>query len=151
MNINTKEVYSEVYQILNLLGNEYINKLPTKLFNMLEEKRETAYEPIYVEDIPLDEQNIKKETMSIITLLYLNYWCENENEKNEIKQILKNNEDKYQELLREKYNPDDIFKKDKEELNINTKEKALVEIKKQFFIKRLLEIIKHIFLKRLIM
>ncbi len=38
MNIKTKEIYSEVYQVLNLLGNEYIDKLPKSLFNMLEEK-----------------------------------------------------------------------------------------------------------------
>ena len=31
MNIKTKEIYSEVYQVLNLLGNEYIDKLPTSL------------------------------------------------------------------------------------------------------------------------
>ena len=29
MNVKTKEIYSEVYQILNLLGNEYINKPKT--------------------------------------------------------------------------------------------------------------------------
>ena len=39
MNIKTKETYSELYQILNLLGNEYIGKLPNSLFNMLKEKR----------------------------------------------------------------------------------------------------------------
>lgn len=38
MNIKTKEIYSEVYQVLNLLGNEYIDKLPTSLINMLKEK-----------------------------------------------------------------------------------------------------------------
>ena len=35
MNEKTKEIYSEVYQVLNLLGNEYIDKLPKSLFNML--------------------------------------------------------------------------------------------------------------------
>ena len=72
MNIKTKEIYSEVYQILNLLGNDYIDKLPTRLINMLREKREINYNPEYTDDIPLNEQNIKKETMSIIALLYLN-------------------------------------------------------------------------------
>ena len=115
MNIKTKEIYSEVYQILNLLGNDYIDKLPTSLINMLREKREINYNPEYTDDIPLNEQNIKKETMSIITLLYLNYWCEDENEKLEVKQILKSNEDNYQLELRERYNPDNIFKNYKQE------------------------------------
>ena len=64
MNIKTKEIYSEVYQVLNLLGNEYIYKLPTNLINMLKEKREINYNPQYTDDIPLNEQNIKKETRS---------------------------------------------------------------------------------------
>lgn len=115
MNIKTKEIYSEVYQILNLLGNDYIDKLPTSLINMLREKREVNYNPEYTDDIPLNEQNIKKETMSIIALLYLNYWCEDENEKLEVKQILKSNEDNYQLELRERYNPDNIFKNYKQE------------------------------------
>ena len=111
MNIKTKEIYSEVYQVLNLLGNEYINKLPNSLLNMLKEKRNTNYNPQYIEDIPLNKQNIRKETLAIIALLHLNYWCDNEKEKLELKQILKNHEDKYQQELRNKYNSEDIFKK----------------------------------------
>lgn len=144
MNIKTKEIYSEVYQVLNLLGNEYIDKLPKSLFNMLREKRNINYEPKYTEDLPLNKQNIKKETLSIIALLHLNYWCENENEKNELKQIFKNNEDNYQNELREKYNPDNIFKKHIQE-NIVKNEVSLVEYKESIF-KRLINKIKSIFI-----
>ena len=82
---------------------------------MLKEKRAINYNPQYTEDLPLNEQNIRKETMAIIVLLYLNYWCEDENEVAEINNILKNNEEKYQLELRERYNPDNIFKKQKQE------------------------------------
>ena len=137
MNIKTKEIYSEVYQILNLLGNDYIDKLPTSLINMLREKREVNYNPEYTDDIPLNEQNIKKETMSIIALLYLNYWCEDEDEKLEVKQILKSNEDNYQLERRERYNPDDIFKNYKQEskkveANIDD-ETSMIPYKKSIF------------------
>ena len=143
MNIKTKEIYSEVYQVLNLLGNEYIDKLPKSLFNMLEEKRNINYEPKYTDDLPLNKQNIKKETLSIIALLHLNYWCENANEKNELNQMFKNNEDRYQDELRKKYNPDNIFKKHIQE-NIIKKEVALVEYKEPIF-RRLINTIKNIF------
>ena len=129
MNIKTKEIYSEVYQILNLLGNEYIDKLPTSLINMLREKRETNYNPVYTDNMPLNEQNIKKETMSIIVLLYLNYWCEDDNEILEVKNILRKNENEYQKELREKYNPYNIFKngiQKTEDISHNTiKEKSM--------------------------
>lgn len=144
MNIETKEIYSEVYQVLNLLGNEYINKLPKSLFNMLEEKRNINYEPKYTEDLPLNKQNIKKETISIIALLHLNYWCENASEKSELNQMFKNNEDRYQDELRKKYDPDNIFKKHVQE-NIIKNEVSLVEYKESIF-KRLINKIKSLFI-----
>lgn len=144
MNIKTKEIYSEVYQVLNLLGNEYIDKLPKSLFNMLEEKRNINYEPKYTEDLPLNKQNIKKETLSIIALLHLNYWCENANEKNELNQMFKNNEDRYQDELRKKYDPDNIFKNHIQE-NIIKNEVSLVEYKESIF-KRLINKIKSLFI-----
>ena len=132
MNRKTKEIYSEVYQVLNFLGNEYIDKLPKSLVNMLEKKRDINYEPKYTEDIPLNKQNIKKETISIIALLHLNYWCENENEKFELKQIFKNNEDMYENELRKKYNPDNIFKKHVQEYKESIFKRLINKIKSLF-------------------
>lgn len=143
MNIKTKEIYSEVYQVLNLLGNEYIDKLPNSLLNMLKEKRNTNYNPQYIEDIPLNKQNIRKETLAIIALLHLNYWCDNEKEKLELKQILKNHEDKYQQELRNKYNSEDIFKKHIQE-NIVKNQVSMIEYKEPLF-KRIISKIKSIF------
>lgn len=144
MNIKTKEIYSEVYQILNLLGNEYIDKLPTTLINMLREKREFSYNPSYTDDIPLNEQNIKKETMSIIVLLYLNYWCEDDNERLKVKKILMENENRYQEKLRDNYNPDNIFSNNND-IDIVQKDQklALVEINRIKWYKKIWNLIKN--------
>lgn len=143
MNVKTEEIYSEVYQILNLLGNEYIDKLPNSLFNMLKEKRDTNYIPKYNENKPLNEQNIKKETIEIIALLHLNYWCESEEEKNELKQILQNNESNYQQELRNKYNPDNIFKKREREY-IKQNQVAVIEYKESRF-RKIINKIKKLF------
>lgn len=143
MNEKTKQIYSEVYQVLNLLGNEYINKLPNSLLNMLKEKRNINYIPQYKEDIPLNKQNIKKETLSIIALLHLNYWCENEKEKHQLKQIFKNNEDRYQSELICKYNPENIFEKHKEE-NIVQNQVSIIEYQVPLF-KRVISKIKSMF------
>ena len=139
MDIKTKEIYSEVYQVLNLLENDYLNKLPDSLINMLREKRDVNYNPQYTADIPLNEQNIKKETIFIIVLLYLNYWCKDEKEVLEVKKILKENEDKYQVEFREKYNPDNIFKnniRETKEITQNViNETTMILYKKSVFIK----------------
>lgn len=151
MNIKTKEIYSEVYQVINLLGNDYLDKLPTSLINMLREKRAVNYNPQYTDDIPLNEQNIKKETISIIVLLYLNYWCKDENEKLAVKQTLKNNEDKYQLELREKYNPDNIFSNQHKNSSIdnvqNNQELSLIETNNIKWYKKILNTIKNFFRK----
>lgn len=145
MNVETKDIYSEVYQVLNLLGNEYVNKLPNNLFNMLKEKRNIDYNPKYIEDIPLNKQNIKKETLSIIALLHLNYWCDSEKEKLELKQILNSNEERYQQELRNKYNPEDIFKKHKQQ-NIVKNQVSMIEYREPLF-KRFIDKMKKIFYK----
>ena len=151
MNIKTKEIYSEVYQVLNLLGNEYIDKLPTSLINMLKEKREINYNPQYTDDIPLNEQNIKKETISIIVLLYLNYWCKNDNEISEVKNVLKENENKYQVEPREKHNPDNIFSNQHRNSSIdnaqNNQELSLIERKNIKWYKKIWKTIKNFFRK----
>ena len=60
MNINTKETYSEVYEILNLLGNDYITKLPKSLYAMIQEKRDINYNPKYDLTIPLINKMLEK-------------------------------------------------------------------------------------------
>ena len=145
MTNETKEIYSEVYQVLNLLGAEYISRLPKSLVNMLNEKRKLDYNPEYTDDVSLSKQNIRKKSLAIIVLLYLNYWCENENEVLEAKQILLDNEEKYQKELREKYNPDNIFKnynQRHENIIENNEEKDLAVPQSQSLMRRILNKIK---------
>lgn len=132
MDLKTKEIYSEVYEILILLGNRFINKLPEKLFNLIETEKLDSYNPQYNLDRPLEEQNIKDDSIGMIALFYLNYWCETEEERKELKQIFEENEAKYQKELREKYNPENLFL-NKQIENKETEEISLVEYKKSFF------------------
>ena len=146
MNVQTQEIYSEVYSILNLLGEGYIKKLPVSLFNMINEEKRQDYNPIYDSKIKLEEQNIKKETLSMIALFHLNYWCNSDEEKNELKTLFKTNEEKHQAEIREKYNPDNVFKRrstQQKEYTV-TNEVAMVEYKEPLF-KRFINKIKRIF------
>ena len=104
MDKETKEIYSEVYEIL------------------------------------IEEQNIKEETIDMIALFYLNYWCEREAEKQEFRKILQENEDIYQQQLKQKYNSDKLFKNKQK---IEHEEVQLIEYKKNIF-KRIINKIKSI-------
>ena len=64
---------------------------------MIEEEKSSTYNPQYREDQSLNEQNIKRESLSMIALFHLNYWCNSDEEKRTIKTIIsKNNEEKHQ-------------------------------------------------------
>lgn len=148
MDIKTKETYSEVYSILNLLGESYITKLPKSLYNMIIEEKSNEYNPQYSSNIALEQQNIKKEALSMIALFHLNYWCNSQEEKEKLKALLKNNEEKHQAEIREKYNPDNLFKNRKQNV-VNEPETisepvAMIEYKESIF-KRILNKIKDIF------
>ena len=118
MNDNEGLAYSEVDEILNNLEDEYVEKIPMKIRQFFKETKNKEYKPIIRIDVPLEEQNLKRETIILLAILNLNYWCESEEEKQELlNSFSKNEELKEQERkeLEERYNPDNLFKKRKNE------------------------------------
>lgn len=151
MSDKTKKVYSEVYAFLNIVSEEDRNKIPKKLKEMIEEEREKEYTPSYTFEIPIEEQEISDEAIAMIALLHLNYWCEDENEKERLNEIFNENEKKYQDEIREKYNPDNLFKNKKykeEQLSEEqTNSVAMVEYKETIF-RKLKEWFRNLFNKK---
>lgn len=75
-------------------------------------------------------------------MLNLQYWCKDENEKKRLKRVYAENERKYQDELREKYNPDNLFKNKQRVVEEKFEETAMVEYKEDTFwikIKRFLK------------
>lgn len=104
------EAATEVLEILNNMNPEDINKIPKKFINFLEENCSKIYKPNFDLKKPIDELNLDSKTQALLGIIYLKYWA-NEEEKMEFNKKLKKNEIKYQQEIREKYNPDKIFKK----------------------------------------
>ena len=137
---NIPRAYSEVYAFMNTIGQEYINKVPKRIYEKIRNNRDKSYNPIYNKNQTMTKDSISKEALSLIAGLNLQYWCEDEKEKQRLKNIYAQNEQKYQEELREKYNPDNIFKKNNNQEQVENKieePKQLVEYKesaiKKFF------------------
>lgn len=139
--IQTKQAYSEIDEFLSLLDEKTRNEVPSKLREFFFNEKDNNYHKGINPNIPIKEQNLKNETLALIALLNLQYWCKDENEKERLKQVYANNENQYQEKLRKKYNPDNIFKKNsdnhKQIEDKIEKPKQLVEYKestiKKFF------------------
>ena len=141
--MKTKEegkVFSEVDAFLDIIDEKYKNKIPIKLRNLFTENKDTNYNPVYHANIPIEKQNIKKETIAMLGLLHLNYWCETEDEKNELRNIFLDNQKKYEEKINKKYNLDDLFKnvsenKSKEDTEKIEEPNYMVEYNKPFYVK----------------
>lgn len=139
--------YAEVIEVLDNMSLEDRNKIPKKVYDFFIEKSSKDYIKHLNKNISLCNQEIREDTKEILAILLTNYWCKTESEKNQLLKLFRDNELKYQEELREKYNPDNIFKKhtlenSKEEKSVEN-EVALVEYKESIF-KKFINKIKNI-------
>ncbi len=137
LSVNTRQAYTEIDNFIELLDEYNKNKVPKKLREFFKNEKDNNYTKVIDVNVPIKDQNLKEETLALIALLNLQYWCEDEEEKKRLKTIYAKNEKEYQDMLYEKYNPNDIFKK-KEKIvteNIIKQEKSLqmVEYKEPVF------------------
>ncbi len=152
MENTVKDIYSEVYAILNMLGKEYINKLPNDIYNIIKEEKSTEYNPIYATTVALDKQDVKKETISIIAFLHLNYWC-NEEEKIKLRELFDENEDKYQEELKQQgeqevEQEDEEIQDDNNEIEIGKEFLSMIVYKEENFAQRIFNKIRKLFSRK---
>lgn len=122
MQISSKDsyAYAELLEILSFTNINLVKKIPHKLITLFQENASSIYEHHLNHNIPLEEQDISTETASLLTLISLNYWCETEEEKNKIRNVLEKNERIEKEQLAEKYNPNNIFNNKSNNVNTET-------------------------------
>ena len=125
---------TEVLSILEYLPKTEVDKIPNKFKEFLKETSIFDYNPNFDYSLGLDKIELNHKTKLLLAMIYKNYIC-SEKERIEYNSILYKNEERYQNELREKYNPYDIFKKEnkQEEKNIQTSNNALIEYKETFF------------------
>ena len=111
---NNEIAYTEVDTILSLMDEKYINKIPKNLRGIFKEEKSLDYKPVIDTKKALNEQKLQKGTLVILAMLCLNYWCDSEEEKQELIKAYSENERKNEAEIREKYNPDNLFKKREE-------------------------------------
>lgn len=130
--------FYEISEILRYMPIEYNKKLPEKFKDLINENK-TSNGFIYNKEKTLDKQEMLHDTKVLLSILYRTYWC-SEQKRKEL-------EEEDNRILREKYNPDNIFKKhnkaENEERDANKKEVAMVTYKETLF-KKIINRIKSI-------
>lgn len=147
-NVSYIKAYTEVNCLLEYLPQSYIDKLPKKLIELIKKQSDKQYYISIDTNKSLLEQDFSKKTKDLIAVIKYNYWSTDE-ERQQLKKIFYENENKYQKKLLEKYNPNDIFKKKESKTDISDNIEPnlqMVEYKENIFI-RLFNKIKNIFRK----
>lgn len=141
------KAYVEVLEIISHFSEEDFKKIPKSEIDFYNENKDNEYKFKINPNIDLNEQNISREANAILVALYRDYFAI-ENQKQILEKLLKQNEQKEEEKKREKYNPDDIFKKDKEVSTIeNNNEMLPVEIEEKWY-QKILDFFKSLFVKK---
>ena len=106
INVNNANAMAEVIYYLKGIKQEDINKIPKKLMQYLNENASKEHICNFDYNKPLKELDILDEARGIIGMICYNYWCVTEQQKEQYLKKLSMNEQQYQEILHEKYNPD---------------------------------------------
>ena len=144
-----REAFEEIYEIFSLMPKELLDKIPTKFYEIIKEERDTSYFSNIQE--PLEKQKLKNETIIILGLIYRDFLCSPDEKKRlqekdakELQEVKKTLE----EEIREKYNPDDIFKDRNrivpEEIQAS-EETRMTIVQKDKWYKKIFDLIKGLF------
>ena len=110
VSLTYSEAASEVLSILQHTDEEAVKKIPKKFIRFLEENSSRTYKPEFDTSKSIKDLKLKPKTEALLGIIYLKYWA-NEVERKEFYMRAKENEEKYQKNLREKYSTDMLFKK----------------------------------------
>lgn len=150
--------YVEILEILKHVEPQYVQKIPLEVINFFEENKDLEYNFVYDDSVSIIYQDILENTRNILAMLNVNYWSNNEEEKQELLSTYKENDRKYTQAIEDtKVDPNwnEVFNK-KETISEYHEEKIettavnttaeMVEYKENAF-KRFINKIKNIFKK----
>lgn len=114
----SSRAYSEIYEILKYMDKDVVMKIPLEILENINNKRDKIYKTqIKKEDI-FNPNNVLPETIKVLNWIDINFWMSKEKKEKVLKKLKK------QELEKEKYNYDNLFKKN---TNIETTSKDMSE------------------------
>lgn len=145
IDVEHQKAYSEVLEILKFISKEDYNKIEKEKINILEKYCNKEYKFVYDPKKSLREQNVSNIAEIILGIFFRDYWA-NDSQRNIITVIQNNDRIKLKEKMKEQYNPNNLFKKNKEEkakqIQFNSDEVALLEYKESIFKKIIINIRK---------
>lgn len=147
MNNSYAKAYTEVLEIINHFSEDEYKKIPKEKIDFYEKHKDREYDFKINPNIDLTEQNISRKANAILVSLFRDYFA-TAKQKEILKNLLQQNQEKLEKEKYLKYNPDNIFNKSYDNnINDSKDEVALVEIKNEVWYRKIVNFFKRIFLK----
>lgn len=147
MNNSYAKAYTEVLEIINHFSADEYKKIPKEKIDFYEKHKDREYDFKINPNIDLAEQNISRKANAILVSLFRDYFA-TAKQKEILKNLLQQNQEKLEKEKYLKYNPDNIFNKSYDNnINDSKDEVALVEIKNEVWYRKIVNFFKRIFLK----
>ena len=147
-NIEYSNSLYQINEIIKYMAPNLKARIPKRILSYIETNKSKEFDWQIDKTLPLEKQDLLQTTKEILTVLYKDYMC-NDLERLKLEEKLNDNERKYQEELRQKYNPDNIFKDKTKEVvdKITVNEKTSVVPYKESFFSKIINKIRLIFHK----
>ena len=102
-------VANEMLKIIDLLSPEKQSEIPDDFKDIFKKYKDDSVS-INVNSInDVNNDKLDPQTKNYLAFMFLKYLADDD-EREELKQVLKENEEYIQKIAKEKYNPDDVFK-----------------------------------------
>ena len=124
MNNLYAKAYTEVLEIINHFSEDEYKKIPKEKIDFYEKHKDRKYDFKINPNIDLAEQNISRKANAILVSLFRDYFA-TAKQKEILKNLLQQNQEKLEKEKYLKYNPDNIFNKSNSNIN-DSKDKVCI-------------------------
>ena len=138
--------YTEVLEILKFIPKTDYNKIPQDMIKVFSDNQNKNYIFNYNPLQSLDDQNVSKKAKLIISILFRDYWAQ-DNQRTKILNKEKIDRMRFEKEKQEKYNVNNLFKNKKENLQNSESNTSLIEVKEKNFLQKIIEKIINLFRK----
>ena len=91
---STRQAYTEIDNILSIMPESYIKKVPLNLREKFKNEKDISYSFEIDNTKHLNEQGLSNKSLALLAMLKYNYWCDSEEEKKQLQTMFIENEDK---------------------------------------------------------
>ena len=141
---NDKCLYKDTYTIIEMMGDTLRSRINPQFIAFLRENKDDNFEGTVDRNIPLKNQNLRNEVKIMLSLIYINYFCEGEEKKKIIQKEEENIKNFYNKDIFETKNEIKAEEKNESKDETTSKSNAMI-VYKESIIQKIVKKFKKLF------